>query len=67
MNAAFVISGAGSWFILVIPQGDFEAVEDLGDAEGAVAGLVSSCARKDDCMSLHRDAANGKPRYGSIS
>jgi hypothetical protein len=34
VNAAFVISGAGSWFILAIPQGDFEAVEDLGDAAG---------------------------------
>ena len=34
MNAAFVICGAGSSFSLAIFQGDFEAVEDLGDAEG---------------------------------
>jgi hypothetical protein len=65
VNAAFVISG--SWFILAIPLGDFEAAEDPGDTEGAGAGLASSCPRKDDCMSLCRDAANGKPRYGSIS
>ena len=34
MNAAFVICGAGSSFSLAIFQGDFEAVEDIGDAEG---------------------------------
>ena len=55
MNAAFVSSGAGSSFSLAIFQGDFEAVEDLGDAEGYHHGGGHTCERERPERRFSRD------------